>query len=59
MTLFICIAYDLIGRHTAFHLKKAFPDGMGFFAARCNVTIPGVDRDTATALAEAAHEICP
>jgi lipoyl-dependent peroxiredoxin len=28
-------------------------------AARLNVSLPGVDRDTATALVEAAHQTCP
>ena len=28
-------------------------------AARLNVSLPGIDRDTATALVEAAHQVCP
>jgi lipoyl-dependent peroxiredoxin len=30
-----------------------------FLQARLSVNIPGVDRDTAQALADAAHQICP
>jgi len=30
-----------------------------FLRASFEVTVPGVDRDTAAALAEAAHGICP
>ena len=28
-------------------------------AARLNVSLPGIERDTATALVEAAHQVCP
>ena len=32
----------------------------GFFiSAELEVTIPGVDKETAQALADAAHEVCP
>jgi Ohr subfamily peroxiredoxin len=35
-------------------------DGNSFFLrARLNVSVPGVDREVAEALAEAAHGICP
>jgi Ohr subfamily peroxiredoxin len=35
-------------------------DGSAFFlGARFNVTVPGVDHETAEALAHAAHGICP
>lgn len=35
-------------------------DGSSFFLrARLNVSVPGVDREVAQALAEAAHGICP
>jgi osmotically inducible protein OsmC len=35
-------------------------DGNSFFLrARLNVSVPGVDREVAQALAEAAHGICP
>lgn len=35
-------------------------DGMDFFlAARLKVSVPGVDRDVAAELIEAAHGICP
>ena len=35
-------------------------DGHNFFlAARLNVSLPGVDREVAQALIEAAHGICP
>lgn len=30
-----------------------------FLQARLSVTVPGMDRDTAQALADAAHQICP
>ena len=30
-----------------------------FLQARLRVTVPGVDRETAQALADAAHQICP
>jgi Ohr subfamily peroxiredoxin len=33
--------------------------GSYFLQARFNVTVPGVDRDTAAELAEIAHGICP
>jgi lipoyl-dependent peroxiredoxin len=35
-------------------------DGRDFFlAARLNVSLPGLDRDVAQALIDAAHQICP
>lgn len=34
-------------------------DGAYFLRARFNVSVPGVDSDTARELAEAAHSICP
>jgi len=34
-------------------------DGAYFLRARLNVSIPGIDRDVAEKLAEAAHGICP
>jgi Ohr subfamily peroxiredoxin len=34
-------------------------DGAYFLQARLNVSIPGVDRDTAKALTDAAHQTCP
>ena len=34
-------------------------DGGYFLRARLNVTVPGVDRETAQQLVEAAHGICP
>jgi len=34
-------------------------DGAYFLRARFNVSVPGVDHDTARELAEAAHGICP
>ena len=35
-------------------------DGSAFFlSARLNVSLPGLDRDTAEGLLHAAHEICP
>ncbi|MGE0023436.1 MAG: Ohr family peroxiredoxin [Hyphomicrobium sp.] len=30
-----------------------------FLSARLNVSVPGIDRDIAQALVDAAHEICP
>ncbi|MBR1220596.1 Ohr family peroxiredoxin [Bradyrhizobium sp. U87765 SZCCT0131] len=33
--------------------------GAFFLTARLNVSLPGVDRDTAQALVDAAHGICP
>ena len=33
--------------------------GQYFLSARLDVTVPGIDRDVAQALIEAAHEICP
>jgi Ohr subfamily peroxiredoxin len=33
--------------------------GSFFLSARLNVSVPGVDRDVAQALVDAAHEICP
>jgi lipoyl-dependent peroxiredoxin len=34
-------------------------DGAYFLRARLNVAVPGVDRELAQELVEAAHEICP
>jgi lipoyl-dependent peroxiredoxin len=34
-------------------------DGGYFLRARLNVSLPGVERDVAQALAEEAHQICP
>lgn len=34
-------------------------DGAYFLRARLNVSVPGVDREVAQALVEAAHGICP
>ncbi|MDB5368131.1 MAG: OsmC-like protein [Rhodospirillales bacterium] len=34
-------------------------DGQYFLQARLNVSLPGLERDVAQALAEAAHQICP
>ena len=34
-------------------------DGAFFLTARLDVSIPGVDREVATELLQAAHEICP
>jgi lipoyl-dependent peroxiredoxin len=34
-------------------------DGHFFLSARLDVRVPGVERETALALVEAAHEICP
>jgi Ohr subfamily peroxiredoxin len=34
-------------------------DGAYFLQARLNVSLPGVDRDVARALVEAAHQTCP
>jgi Ohr subfamily peroxiredoxin len=34
-------------------------DGAYFLRARLNVSLPGVDRDGAQALVDAAHETCP
>mgnify|MGYP001297355274 CR=1 FL=1 len=34
-------------------------NGSYFLGARLNVSVPGVDRETAQVLVEAAHEICP
>lgn len=33
--------------------------GSFFLSARLNVSVPGVDRDIAQSLVDAAHEICP
>lgn len=33
--------------------------GSFFLSARLNVSVPGVDRDVAQSLVDAAHEICP
>ena len=34
-------------------------DGAYFLRARLNVSVPGVDRDVAQALVDAAHQACP
>ncbi|HMG49823.1 MAG TPA: organic hydroperoxide resistance protein [Inquilinus sp.] len=34
-------------------------DGAHFLQARLNVSLPGLERDVARALAEAAHQTCP
>ena len=34
-------------------------DGAYFLRARLNVSVPGVDKETARTLVDAAHEICP
>jgi len=34
-------------------------DGAHFLRARLNVSMPGLERDVAQALANAAHETCP
>jgi Ohr subfamily peroxiredoxin len=34
-------------------------DGAYFLQARLNVSLPGVDREVARALADAAHQTCP
>jgi osmotically inducible protein OsmC len=34
-------------------------DGEYFLRARLNVSVPGVERDVAQALVDAAHQICP
>ena len=34
-------------------------DGAYFLQARLNVSLPGVEREVAEALARAAHETCP
>jgi Ohr subfamily peroxiredoxin len=34
-------------------------DGAYFLQARLNVSLPGLDRDVAQALADAAHQTCP
>ena len=34
-------------------------DGEYFLRARLNVSVPGVDRDVAQAIVDAAHETCP
>jgi lipoyl-dependent peroxiredoxin len=34
-------------------------DGVYFLKARSNVTLPGVERELAQALADAAHQTCP
>ena len=34
-------------------------DGAFSLRARLNVTIPGVDRETAQAIADDAHQVCP
>lgn len=41
-------------------IKLNHEGGANFFlSARLDVSVPGVDRETAQALVEAAHEICP
>jgi osmotically inducible protein OsmC len=34
-------------------------DGAYFLQARLNVSLPGLERETAQALADAAHQTCP
>jgi organic hydroperoxide reductase OsmC/OhrA len=34
-------------------------EGAYFLQARLNVSLPGLDRETAKALADAAHQTCP
>ena len=34
-------------------------DGAYFLRARLNISLPGLERDAAQALADAAHEVCP
>lgn len=34
-------------------------DGGFFLSARLNISLPGLDPETAKALADAAHEVCP
>jgi Ohr subfamily peroxiredoxin len=34
-------------------------DGAYFLSARLNVSLPGLERDVATALTDAAHQTCP
>ena len=34
-------------------------DGAYFLRARLNVSVPGVDREVAQAIVDAAHETCP
>ena len=34
-------------------------DGAYFLRARLNISLPGLERDVAQALADAAHEVCP
>jgi Ohr subfamily peroxiredoxin len=34
-------------------------DGAYFLRARLNVSVPGVDRDVAQAIVDAAHQTCP
>jgi Ohr subfamily peroxiredoxin len=34
-------------------------DGQYFLAARLNVSLPGLDRDTARAVVDTAHQTCP
>jgi len=52
----IALAPDLaIDAEVDLHLA----DGGYFLSARLNVHLPGVDRDTARALIDGAHEICP
>src|SRR5262245_59036748 len=38
---------------------KVAGDGGYFLSTRLNISLPGVDRDTAQGLIEEAHEICP
>jgi len=34
-------------------------DGQYFLQARLNVSLPGIDRETAQKLVDAAHQTCP
>jgi organic hydroperoxide reductase OsmC/OhrA len=34
-------------------------EGAYFLQARLNISLPGVERETAQALADAAHQTCP
>jgi organic hydroperoxide reductase OsmC/OhrA len=36
-----------------------FGDGGYFLGARLNISLPGLEREVAEALAKAAHETCP
>lgn len=37
----------------------ALVDGAYFLQARLNISLPGIERETAQALADAAHQTCP